>query len=87
MWLNINFPSEITICTRKQAPITEVGRNNNRLRSSKTSDIRIPDIGYRIAMYDKFFLSLFIYFERERTQAGKEEREYPKQAPYCQHRA
>lgn len=52
MWSNINFLSEITTYTRKQAPTTEVSRKNNRLRSSKTSDTGISDTGYKITMYD-----------------------------------
>ena len=37
-----------------------------------------------------FFLGLFIYFEKESVSGGvaeREEKENPKQAPRCQHRA
>lgn len=50
MGSNINFLSEITTYTRKQAPITEVSRKNNRLRSSKTSGTGKSDVSDKITM-------------------------------------
>ena len=96
-WVNRKTGAQ-TIMSIREWPINErrsleEGEGQEAGPQRKRSNFLNLFLFYFFLTADFFFLSLFIYFERERAQEqgrdreGGGERESPKQALCCQHRA